>query len=453
MRRILLFGAGKSSTCLIDYLVTKLKKNDWYLVVCDADLSLASSKTGSSENTEAVSINVEDEDERQKLIHPADIVISMLPPSLHFLIAKDCLHFSKNLLTASYVDENIRSLEKEIREKKLLFLCEMGLDPGIDHMSAMKIIDSIKEQGGVINSFISHCGGLVAPECDNNPWHYKITWNPRNIVLAGKDGAEYLKENEIVKVVYKSVFKNCPPVNLIDNYPLCWYPNRDSMHYIDLYGLQGISTFIRTTLRHPAFCRGWNKFVNMRLTATDDFEAIKDCKTCVDWLTVKTAPYFSNKNWTNYLQMYLTDPYKHEFDKQMVFLGLRSKEVLPENFKCSADILQYLLEKKLAIHPDDKDMIVMLHELQYELEGKKHEVRSSLVVKGEDNLKTAMAKTVGVPLGIATKLILEHKIKLTGLHIPVVKEIYSPILAELKEYGILFNEITQSNNEVPSNHS
>ena len=440
MKRILLFGAGKSTTCLIDYMVRELKKNDWYLIVCDADLDLAKSKIGSAENANAVSINVEDESERKKLVQSADIVISMLPPTLHFLIAKDCIEFSKNLLTASYVEENIKSLEKEISDKKLLFLCEMGLDPGIDHMSAMKMIHSIKEKGGIINSFVSHCGGLIAPESDNNPWHYKITWNPRNIVLAGKDGAEYLEANKNITVSYKLVFKNSPVVNLIEDYPLCWYPNRDSLHYIDLYGLQGISTFIRTTLRHPAFCRGWNKIVNMKLTATDDFESIKNCRTFADWLTVKTSPYFTNKDWNNYLQLYLTDSFKNEFDRQIVFLGLRSKEPLPDNFKSSADILQYLLERKLAMSEDDKDMIVMLHEFGYEIGNKKYEVRSSLIVKGEDRLKTAMAKTVGLPLGIATKLILQNKIKITGLHIPIVAEIYEPVLAELANNGITFNE-------------
>ncbi len=440
MKRILLFGAGKSTTCLIDYMVKELKKNDWYLIVCDADPDLAKSKIGSAENANAVSINVEDEYSRKNLVRSADIVISMLPPTLHFLIAKDCIEFSKNLLTASYVDENIKSLEKEISDKKLLFLCEMGLDPGIDHMSAMKMIHSIQEKGGIINSFVSHCGGLIAPESDNNPWHYKITWNPRNIVLAGKDGAEYLEVNKNITVSYKLVFKNSPIVNLIADYPLCWYPNRDSLHYIDLYGLQEISTFIRTTLRHPAFCRGWNKIVNMKFTATDDFESIKNCKTFADWLTVKTSPYFTNKDWNNYLQLYLTDSFRNEFDRQMVFLGLRSKEPLPDNFKNSADILQYLLERKLAMSEDDKDMIVMLHELGYEIGNKKYEVRSSLIVKGKDRLKTAMAKTVGLPLGIATKLILQNKIKITGLHIPIVPEIYEPVLAELEEHGIIFNE-------------
>ena len=443
MKKILLFGAGKSATCLIDYLVKELKKNDWYLTVCDADLALAASKTGNAENCEAISINAEDEFERKRLVKQADIVISMLPPALHFLIAKDCVESGKHLLTASYVDENIRSLDKDIRGKKLLFLCEMGLDPGIDHMSAMKMIHAIKQQGGIITSFLSHCGGLIAPESDNNPWHYKITWNPRNIVLAGKDGAEYLKDNKVEKVPYTAVFRNCAPVDLIANYPLCWYPNRDSLQYMDLYGLQGIPTFIRTTLRHPAFCRGWNKFVNIGLTDTADFEQIKECKTFENWFDVKTARFTQHrKDWNNYLQAYITDPYRNEFHRQMLFLGIESNELLPGNYKSSADILQYLAEKKLAIQPGDKDMIVMLHELKYSIDGQQSTVNSSLVVKGDDSVRTAMAKTVGLPLGIATKLILLDKIKLTGLHIPIVPGIYEPVLDELEKNGIAFTEST-----------
>lgn len=441
MKRILLFGAGKSATCLIDYLVKELESNEWFLTVCDTDLALARSKTGNAENTFAISINVENAEERQKLISNTDIVISMLPPSLHFLIAKDCVEFGRNLLTASYVDDSIRSLEKDIIDKKLLFLCEMGLDPGIDHMSAMKMIHSIKKTGGTITSFISHCGGLIAPESDDNPLHYKITWNPRNIVLAGKDGAEYVKQHKIEKIPYRAVFSNCPPVNVIENYPLCWYPNRDSLPYIGLYGLQGISTFIRTTLRHPSYCRAWNKFVNAGLTDTTDFDLIKDCKTFENWFDVKTAHFTQNKkDWNNYLHAYITDPFKNEFHRQMLFLGIESKDPLPETYTCSADILQYLAERKLAIHPDDKDMIVMLHELEYEDGNSRYEIKSSLVVKGENNLKTAMAKTVGLPLGIAAKLILQDKIKLFGLHIPVEPEIYSPVLAELEENGIVFND-------------
>jgi saccharopine dehydrogenase (NADP+, L-glutamate forming) len=430
MKKILLFGAGKSATCLIDYLVKELGKNNWHLIVCDADLNLANSKINNAENAQAVSINVENEDSRKQLVRSADIVVSMLPPTLHFLIAKDCVEFSKNLLTASYVDENIKSLEKEITDKKLLFLCEMGLDPGIDHMSAMKLIHTIKEKGGIITSFISHCGGLIAPESDNNPWHYKITWNPRNIVLAGKDGAEYLKENKIVKVSYSSIFGDCPTVNVINDYPLCWYPNRDSLHYINLYKLNGVSTFIRTTLRHPAFCQGWNKLVNMGLTDTSDHDQINECVTFKEWFNNKAAA--------------ITDVFNNEFVEQVDFLELKSNNQLPENCENSADILQNILERKLAIIEDDKDMIVMMHELKYEVRGKNYGIKSSLIVKGEDSLRTAMAKTVGLPLGIATKLILQDKIKITGLHIPIVPEIYMPVLEELEKNGIVFNEQTLS---------
>jgi saccharopine dehydrogenase-like NADP-dependent oxidoreductase len=443
MKKILLFGAGKSTTCLIEYLIKQLNENNWLLSVCDTDLSLAKLKIGNAENAEAISINVEDENERKKLIKSATIVISMLPPALHFLIAKDCVEFSKKLLTASYVDENIKSLEKEILDKKLLFLCEMGLDPGIDHMSAMKMINSIKSQGGKITSFVSHCGGLIAPESDNNPWHYKITWNPRNIVMAGKDGAEYLKQNKNEKVPYGAIFRNCPRINVIEDYPLCWYPNRDSSHYIDLYGLHNISTFIRTTLRHPAFCRGWSKLINMGLTDTTDHEKIKNCKTFKNWYDLKTAPFTENKrDWNNYLHMYITDPYRNEFTRQIDYLGLESKETLPENCKCSADILQFLMEKKLSINDGDKDMIVMLHELEYTANDEALTINSSLILKGEDSLKTAMAKTVGLPLGIATKLILQDKIQISGLFIPIVPEIYEPVLSELEEHGIKFNETT-----------
>ena len=445
MKKILLIGAGKSATYLIDYLIKEAAKNNWQLIVCDADLAVAKLKVGNAENAKAVSINVTDETERKKLVQSADIVISMLPAALHFLVAKDCVEFGKNLLTASYVDENIKGLEKEISDKKLLFVCEMGLDPGIDHMSAMKIINSIKEKNGKITSFISHCGGLIAPESDNNPWHYKITWNARNIVLAGKDGAEYIQNNLTIKVPYRSVFKNCVPVTIVDNYPLCWYPNRDSLHYIELYNLQGIETFIRTTLRHPAFCRGWGKLVNMGFNAMDDCEKIRDCKTYEDWYLVKIKSYTSSdKDWNNYLHMDITDPFKEEFTKQMLFIGLPNKQPLPENFTCSADIFQTLLENKLAIKADDKDMIVMLHELQYTVNGKLSTANSSLIVKGEDSLRTAMAKTVGLPLGIATKLILQKKINITGLHIPIIPEIYEPVLKELDENGIVFNETYQT---------
>src|SRR4051812_2742041 len=238
MKQILLFGAGKSATVLIEYLLANAERENWQLTVADADLDAAQKKIGSSSYGKAVSFDISDTKKRNRYISHSDIVISLMPPALHFLIAKDCVQFEKNLLTASYVDESMRSLKNEIESKGLLFLCEMGLDPGIDHMSAKKMIDEIHESGGSITTFLSHCGGLVAPGSDNTPWHYKISWNPRNVVTAGKAGAIFKQNDEITELEYKDLFSTKRYVPIPDGEVLCWYPNRDSLSYIPLYGLQ-----------------------------------------------------------------------------------------------------------------------------------------------------------------------------------------------------------------------
>lgn len=432
MKEILLFGAGKSATCLIDYLGKCCDLNKWKFIVCDSNLALAQSKTTNFSSAEGVSFDVSNESMRHKFISKADMVISMLPPSLHFLVAKDCVTCSKNLLTASYIDENIKSLKVEIEKKKLLFLGEMGLDPGIDHMSAMKLIHDIKKQGGKITSFKSHCGGLIAPESDNNPWHYKITWNPANVVMAGNAGAIYRENGKTIEVPYSEIFNDDNNVVGVPAlFPLAWYANRDSLSYIDTYHLHDAKTFIRTTLRYPSFCRGWNKIIKLELTNKNDDEEIKDCKTFSEWFNLKKSKVFlQNEN----------DFFNHEFVGQIDFIKLRSSEKIPVKVSNSASVLQYLLEKNLVMQPEDKDMIVMLHEIEYSINDKSEETKSCLIVKGENQLRTAMAKTVGLPLGIAAKLILENKIQLTGLHIPAIPEIYEPVLKELELNGIKFNE-------------
>src|SRR5665647_47049 len=437
MKTILLFGAGKSATSLIEYLGKCCDQNDWKFFVCDADQALAESKIKNFKSARAVSIDVSNVEKRHELISGADIVISMLPPGLHFLVAKDCVMFSKNLLTASYFDEKIRSLKNEIEQKGLLFLGEMGLDPGIDHMSAMKMINDIKKEGGKITSFKSHCGGLVSPESDDNPWHYKITWNPANVVMAGRSGAIYQNEGKTIEIPYEEIFND--EKNMVDVpslFPLAWYANRDSLSYIDTYQLQGVDTFIRTTLRYPSFCRGWNKIVRMDFTNANDHEEIKDCKTYDDWFNLKKEKLASQNE--NILSD--TDFFNQEFLEQIDYIGMRSPEKISIGISHSSSLLQYLLEKYLVMKPHDKDMIVMLHEIEYTINDENKETRSCLIVKGEDQIHTAMAKTVGLPLGIAAKLILQNKIQLSGLHIPVIREIYEPVLKELELNGIKFYE-------------
>ncbi|MES1222853.1 MAG: saccharopine dehydrogenase C-terminal domain-containing protein, partial [Bacteroidota bacterium] len=366
-------------------------------------------------------------------------VISLLPPALHYLVAKDCVANSKNLLTASYVDEKIKELKDEIDKKALLFLCEMGLDPGIDHMSAMRIINEIRSEGGSVTSFKSHCGGLVSPASDDNPWHYKISWNPRNIVLAGKAGAVFKENGKKTIVGYDKIFENCPEVQVDDLPVLAYYPNRDSLSYAELYGLEETSTFIRTTLRYASFCRGWDVICHLGLTDTED--DITKYQTISEWFHDKLKGIELKKmDWMEYLQLYVNEKYHIEVTEQVDYLGLFEIVPLPYHAKCSADVLQSLLEAKLVLKPEDTDMIVMLHEIEYTKEGGQYTISSSLVVNGENSLRTAMAKTVGLPIGIAAKLILKNKINLRGLHIPILKEIYEPVLEELEAHAVRFKE-------------
>ena len=434
-KQILVFGAGKSATCLIDYLINEAGINGWTVTVADNNLALAQSKTAGHPQARAVSIEVQNEVERNQLIQAVDIVISLLPPALHFLVAKDCVLFGKNLLTASYTDDNMRSLQTEIENKKLLFLCETGLDPGIDHMSAMQLIHRIQDNGGSISSFISHCGGLVAPESDDNPWHYKISWNPRNVVMAGKAGALYKLDGKPKQLHYPELFDESRLTNIPGIGSLAWYPNRDSLEYTHLYKLDTAATFIRTTLRNPQFCAGWRKLIDLKLT--DDEEYYE-----TDGMSLEA---FFKVHFDRQAYKYPAEKKSSPdvFINQLEWLGLYDKATFINKGRCSAmDVLQFALEKKLALETKDRDMIIMLHEIEYVQQGKKYGIKSHLIVKGEDNSRTAMAKTVGLPLGIAAKLILQGKIKETGLHIPVIPAIYEPVLKELQQHGISFHENT-----------
>ncbi len=498
MKNILLFGAGKSATVLIEYLLNNAATEGWHLTIVDANLHLAASKVGDSHSGTAVSFDINNRQETRQYIANATIVISLLPPHLHILVATDCLALAKNLLTASYADDDIKKLSSQIAGKNLLFLYEMGLDPGIDHMSAMKIIDEIRVEEGHVTSFKSHCGGLVAPESDDNPWHYKISWNPRNILLAGKAGAHYKQAGEEIKLTYKELFNEQRNVTIPELGVFAWYPNRDSLSYAELYKLENVETFIRTTLRHPDFMYGWKNVIDLKLTdeyvqydsnnksLQELFKEHMDKNGFGEWLNDKLTNRFAETKsmLENLLKLmeaeeaavnqgeelpgsFMTADEKgnlneididklkdnaaahvahsmHEANltlKQFLFLGLDDNETKVDKGMCSAaDILQVALEKKLSLQSTDKDMIIMLHEIEFEKNGRKSIVNSSLVVKGKDNLHTAMAKTVGLPLGIAAKLILNGTIKLNGLQIPTSKEIYTPVLKELEALGIKFSE-------------
>jgi saccharopine dehydrogenase-like NADP-dependent oxidoreductase len=433
---ILIIGAGKSASVLIQYLQKKAVENDWFILLADGDETIAKNKWNNAPNGTALGIDIENDLDRQNLVQKADIVVSMMPAQLHFLVAKDCLQFGKPLFTASYVDDHMRSLAAAIESKQLLFLCEMGLDPGIDHMSAMAMIDEIHRKGGKITSFKSHCGGLVAPESDDNPWHYKISWNPRNIILAGKAGAIYLENGRTVSKDYLAIFDKTPVVDLPVIGHLAYYPNRNSLSYIDTYQLHGVQDFVRTTLRYPAFCTGWNAIVQLHLT---------------DETVIELASNTTVRNWfETHIQQNRLEQILEKFTQdsaiqaQLEFIGLYESIPIPSQFNSNASILQWLLEGKWKLEATDKDLVVMLHEIEYSIGSSQFKMDSSMVFTGIDAINTAMATTVGLPLAMGVCAYLNGEIKLTGLHIPIDASIYQPILKSLAEEGIVFQETLTS---------
>jgi saccharopine dehydrogenase-like NADP-dependent oxidoreductase len=466
LKHILLFGAGKSATYLIQYLINNAQTQQWHVTIADVNKAAILAKTNNHPSTTAVAVDINNAAQREALIEASTIVISMLPPALHLLVAKNCLQYGKHLLTASYIDDSLQQLAPEIEKKGLLFLCEMGLDPGIDHMSAMQIIDAIHQKGGQITSFKSHCGGLIAPESDNNPWQYKITWNPRNIVLAGKDGAVYKQNNTQIKLTYEQLFNTANAVHFNTEVgTLCYYPNRDSLSYTKIYGLENAATFLRTTLRYPNFMLGWQALVSFGLTSQTEsiatnnltiaqfFSQTLTAEKITNWLA-QTQPNDANANAK--VAYSATGPNMpiikmlqaqnnataNVLLAQLMHLGLQDGTTLiNKGDYLIFEVLQFIIETKLALAPTDKDMVAMLHEFEYTLDNKHHTLTSKLLVKGETPTLTAMAKTVGLPLGIAAKLILNNTIQLTGLHVPTSAKIYDPVLAELVNNNIIFTEI------------
>ena len=430
MKNILLFGAGKSASVLITYLINNATDNSWHIIIVDTNKSLIEQKTKLHPSSTAIEANITNDILRVELIKNCDLVISMMPPFLHILIAKDCIVYSKHLLTASYADEQIKLLAEKVKSKGIIFLYEMGLDPGIDHMSAMQLINNIKAKGGQIKSFKSHCGGLVAPKSNNNPWHYKISWNPQNVVLAGKAGAAYLADGQHITEKYEQLFNSHRTINTNDESigTLSYYPNRDSIPYINLYNLPTAHTFIRTTLRYSQFMQGWHTIIQLKLTEQE---------VCYQSDDMSLADFFSAHFLKHEIALNLSLPDL----ERLQYLGLYDNNtIINKGYISAAEGLQFALEKKLMLLPTDIDMIIMQHEIIYEWQNKQVEHTASLIVYGSDGTHTAMATTVGLPLGIAAKLILNETIKDAGLLLPTKANIYEPVLKELALHNICFTE-------------
>ena len=441
MRKILVIGSGKSASYLIKYLLDKSNSEELYIIVGDINVLNAEKLIKNHENAEAIVLDVFDKSSRENAIKNAEIIVSMLPARFHIEVAKDCISFEKHMVTASYVSKEMEELDSDAKSKGLVFMNEIGVDPGIDHMSAMQVLDRIRDKGGEILLFESFTGGLVAPESDNNLWNYKFTWNPRNVVVAGQGGAaKFLQEGAYKYIPYNRLFRRTEFLE-IDGYGRFEaYANRDSLKYQNVYGLKSIKTLYRGTMRRVGFSRAWNIFVLLGMT--DDSYTVDDSENMSyrDFINA-FLPYSPTDSvelkFRHQLKIDQDDIVWEKLEELDIFNA--SKMVGLKN-ATPAQILQKILMDSWTLGHDDKDMIVMYHKFGYKLNGKKYQIDATMVTIGEDETYTAMAKTVGLPVAIATLSILNGEIRTPGVHIPINKEVYQPILKELEDYGIIFNE-------------
>lgn len=439
MKNILVIGAGRSSTSLIQYLLTNSEKENWKITVGDIALETVQQKTGNHPNARAIVFDINNEEQRKEEIKKADLVISMLPAFLHIGVAKDCVQYKKHMATASYVSKEMAELHTEAQASGIVLMNEIGLDPGIDHASAMKLIDHIHAEGGTVTSFKSYCGGLVAPEYNNNPWGYKFSWNPRNVVLAGQGTAQFIDHGSYKYIPYNRLFTQIESIEVEGHGKFEGYANRDSLSYRKLYHLDNIPTMLRGTLRMPGFCKAWNVFVKLGLT--DDSYKIEasDKLTYGEFLQAYLPK--GKQSLKEKLFTFMGDEMNTEIWDKIEWLGITGDRKIKLANASPAQVLQDLLEEKWKLNEEDKDMIVMQHLIEYKnARAENKHISSSLVVTGDDPVHTAMAKTVGIPLAIASKLILQNKIKARGVVIPTIKEIYDPVLEELQNFGVKFEE-------------
>ncbi|WP_299674182.1 saccharopine dehydrogenase C-terminal domain-containing protein [uncultured Dokdonia sp.] len=440
-RTILVIGAGKSTSQLVNYFLNKATAENLEIIVGDISIENAQKLVGNHPKGKAIALDVFDESQRKKAIQEATIVVSMLPARFHIEVARDCITYNKSMVTASYISKEMQALDEAAKEKGLIFMNEIGLDPGIDHMSAMQVIDRIRDNGGKMILFESFTGGLVAPESDTNLWNYKFTWNPRNVVLAGQGGAaEFIQEGAYKYIPYQRLFRRTEFLEIEGYGRFEGYANRNSLKYRSVYGLDDIATLYRGTIRRVGFSKAWHIFVMMGMT--DDSYTLQETESMSyrDFLNL-FLPYSPTDSVELKLRHYLKIDQDDLLWDKLVELDIFNpdKKIGLKN-ATPAKCLQRILEDKWTLAPEDKDMIVMYHKFGYELNGERKQIDATMVNIGNDQIETAMARTVGLPVAMATLRILNGEIKTPGVQLPIQKEVYTPILKELEEYGITFNE-------------
>ena len=439
MKKILVVGAGRTAISLISYLIKQAEEQNWQITVADHSLESAEHKIAGHPKARAICFDVFDVNQRGKEISKADVVVSLLPETLHVHLVEDCLENKVHLITASYVSPNMRNFNERAIESDVILLNEMGLDPGIDHMETMRLITKIKDRGGKVLSLRSFGGGLITPESDDNPWGYKITWNPMNVVIAGMASARYVKDGKLKIVPYNRLFLDTETVKIEGAGQYEAYPNRDSIKYRKIYHLPKIPNVYRGSLRKKGFCKAWNSLIRIGLTDNRYIVPESQRLTYEDWLSI----YLTKRNGATTkeaLEEFLcVTPYS-EIMQKIEWLGLLSNKRVRLKNASPAEILLDLLKQKWELKKNDRDMVILQTEIEYQLNGKREKIISSFVLKGKDSEHTAMSETVGLPLGIAVNLILNNQIKERGVIIPIHRDIFRPALKELAKLGIVPTE-------------
>jgi len=442
MKNVLILGAGQSSPYLIYYMLNEAEKYNWEVIVADYNQDAALAKINNHPKGKAIQFDVKDDNLRNKLIKNADVVINLLAPPFQFLIASDCLKHGKSVISASYENKKVAALNKEAQEKGILILNEMGLDPGIDHMSAMSLIQKIHNENGIVNSFISYGSAIPAPDVKSNPINYCITWNSRNVVMAGEMGAIYLENDKIKIVPYSQLFNRTTQVEVEEVGKLEAYPNRDSVIYKDIFGLKNVKTMIRGTLRYPGYSELWSQIVKLGLP-NENVEIPKLSEITYREYTEMFVPQSANSvnledRVANFLKI---SPTGVIMDK-LKWLGLFDDKVIGGKVKTSTEVMQKILNEKLPLPSGKRDMVILMHilEAEYPNANTRKKYISTLIDYGEPNGITSIAKTVGAPAAIAAKLILLGELNIAGTHIPTHPLIYSSVLKELEALKLKFIE-------------
>ncbi len=429
MKNVLILGAGRVAKPMVEYLT---RFPEIKVIVASRHVDHVKGWFPPNSHHEVIQHDFTHDGESESIVQKGDVIVSLLPYTLHLKFAREAIKLGKHLVTTSYVSPDMKALDAEAKAKGVLLLNEIGLDPGIDHMSAKKIIDDAHEQGGKIEAFKSYCGGIPAPEANDNPLGYKFSWSPRGVLMAGRNAARYLKEGKIVEIPGGELFKHHWPIQ-IDSLQLETYTNRDCLGYIELYQIPEVRTLFRGTLRYP----GWSDFMqgiaDLGLLKEDRLDGVKG-KPYVEIFAqiLNTTPAELKTVIRNRVSNHTDD-----LIAKLEWLGLfDQQQTFPEPTTTPIDFLTHLMLEKMQYKPGERDLVVLYHDFLIAYPDRKERVTSTLIEYGIPNGDSAMARTVSLPAAIAVRLLLEGKIKVTGVHIPVIREIYEPVLAELEQLGI-----------------